>query len=59
VKVTEKLSIDTAHVSLKTLAALNVMEAVAIAIAEPKLNLQRGRWSDATQYYQAADPRAG
>ncbi len=31
---------------------LNISEAIAIAIAEPRLNLQRGRWSDATQYYQ-------
>jgi len=31
---------------------LNIMEAVAIAVSEPRLNLQRGRWGEATQYYQ-------
>lgn len=31
---------------------LNIMEAIAIAIAEPRLNLQRGKWGEATQYYQ-------
>jgi hypothetical protein len=28
------------------------MEAVSIAISEPRLNLQRGRWSDSTKYFQ-------
>ena len=33
--------------------ALNVLEAVTIAIAEPRLNLQRGSWGDdAVQYFQ-------
>jgi hypothetical protein len=31
---------------------LNIMEAVATAIAEPRLNLQRGRWSETKQYFQ-------
>jgi len=32
--------------------ALNILEAVSIAVSEPRLNLQRGKWGDATQYYQ-------
>jgi hypothetical protein len=28
------------------------MEATAIAIAEPRLNLQRGKWGQAKQYFQ-------
>jgi hypothetical protein len=32
--------------------ALNILEAIAIAVAEPRLNLQRGRWGDAQQYFQ-------
>lgn len=52
--VTKKnlLSTDTAKVSQSVEAALNILEAVAIAISEPKLNLQRGRWSDAKKYFQ-------
>jgi hypothetical protein len=46
------LSADTAHIHPTVESALNQLEAVAIAIAEPKLNLQRGRWSDTKQYYQ-------
>lgn len=46
------LSTDTAAVHQTVEAALNIMEAVSIAIAEPRLNLQRGRWSEATQYFQ-------
>jgi hypothetical protein len=48
----ETLSTDTAAVSQKVVAPLNVLEAVAIAIAEPRLNLQRGKWGEATQYFQ-------
>jgi hypothetical protein len=50
-----KLSTDTASVKQSVEAALNIMEAVAIAISEPRLNLQRGRWSDATLYFQYVD----
>jgi hypothetical protein len=42
---TEKLSGDVGHV-------LNILEAVATAISEPRLNLQRGKWGDSKQYYQ-------
>lgn|GEM_PF-4276954 len=45
-------SADTARVSQSIEATLNVLEAVAIAISEPRLNLQRGKWSDATKYFQ-------
>jgi hypothetical protein len=47
-----ELSEDTASVSQSVEAALNILEAVSIAIAEPRLNLQRGRWGDATKYFQ-------
>lgn len=47
-----ELSKDIAEVHQTVEAALNMLEAVSIAIAEPRLNLQRGRWSDTTQYYQ-------
>lgn len=56
VKVKGDLSMEAAQLHLEMVGALNVMEAIAIAIAEPRLNLQRGRWSDATQYFQAIDP---
>ncbi len=47
-----ELSTDTAAVSQTVQAALNVLEAVSIAIGEPRLNLQRGHWGEATQYFQ-------
>jgi hypothetical protein len=56
VNKTNTLAVEAEKVSQETQAALNIMEAVAIAISEPRLNLQRGRWGDATQYYQALDP---
>ena len=49
------LSKDTAAVSQTVEAALNMLEAVSIAIGEPRLNLQRGKWGEATQYYQYWD----
>ena len=52
--VTQKheLSADTAALHETVEATLNMLEAVSIAIAEPGLNLQRGRWGDTTQYFQ-------
>jgi hypothetical protein len=47
-----ELSVDTASVSQSVEATLNILEAVSIAIAEPRLNLQRGKWSEATKYFQ-------
>lgn len=37
--------------------AVDMLEAVSIAISEPRLNLQRGKWNKigATQYYQLGD----
>jgi hypothetical protein len=32
---------------------------VSIAIGEPRLNLQRGKWGEATQYFQYWDRTAG
>jgi hypothetical protein len=47
-----KLSIDTAQLTGSVESTLNLLEAVSIAISEPRLNLQRGRWADATKYFQ-------
>lgn len=46
------LSADTAKIASSVEATLNILEAVSIAIAEPRLNLQRGRWGEVTQYFQ-------
>ena len=46
------LSVDTTAVHPTVEAALNTLEAVSVALAEPRLNLQRGRWPNATQYFQ-------
>jgi hypothetical protein len=46
------LSVDNVDIHGTVIAMLNIMEAVATAIAEPRLNLQRGRWGEAKQYYQ-------
>jgi hypothetical protein len=54
VTTTHQLSTETAAVHQTVEGALNIMEAVAIAIGEPRLNLQRGRWSEATQYFQCS-----
>ena len=49
----ESKLVETADATVVGVATvLNVMEAVSIAIAEPRLNLQRGRWKDIDQYYQ-------
>jgi hypothetical protein len=50
-----ELSKDTAAMHESITAVLNVLEAVTIAISEPRLNLQRGRWGEIKQYYQV-DP---
>lgn len=47
-----ELSTDTASLSSSIESALNILEAISIAVAEPRLNLQRGKWGDATQYFQ-------
>lgn len=46
------LSADTAAVGGRVEATLNILAAVSIAKSEPRLNLQRGKWSDATRYFQ-------
>ncbi len=51
-----QLSTNTAAVHQDMRAALNILEAVATAVASPRLNLQRGRWSEARQYYQVVSP---
>jgi hypothetical protein len=47
-----KLSTDTAGLHTDTGVALNLLEAIAIATSEPRLNLQRGKWGDSIQYFQ-------
>ena len=47
-----QLSSETKAVSASVQEVLNILEAMATAIAEPRLNLSRGHWSEATQYYQ-------
>jgi hypothetical protein len=47
-----KLSADTSAISKNTDAVLNLLEAISIAIAGPRLNLQRGKWNEAKQYFQ-------
>ena len=46
------LSKDIAANKASTVEVLNILEAITIAISEPRLNLQRGRWSGSTQYFQ-------
>ena len=51
------LSSDTATLNQSVEATLNILESVSIAISEPRLNLQRGKWGDATQYFQWCEMR--
>lgn len=51
-----RLSTDTAAIHEKISSSLNILEAITIAVSEPRLNLQRGRWGDAKQYYQSKNP---
>ncbi len=46
------LSADTSKLSGDVASVLNTLEAISIAISEPRLNLQRGKWSSSTQYFQ-------
>ena len=48
------LSADAINANTPTVTALKIMEAVAIAISEPRLNLRRGDWNSApaVQYFQ-------
>lgn len=52
VKQDNTLAADARGANTDVQTALNIMEAVAIAIAEPRLNLQRGKWGNAQQYLQ-------
>ena len=52
------LSADTGAKTESIAATLNILEAVSIAIAEPRLNLQRGKWGDATKYFQWSEDLA-
>lgn len=48
----QELSVDTVNINESIDVTLNILEAVSIAISEPRLNLQRGRWGEATKYFQ-------
>ena len=50
-----QLSADALRVGPTVPVTLNILEAVSIAIAEPRLNLQRGRWGEAEKYFQYWD----
>ncbi len=50
-----QLSTDTAQTHETIASVLNILEAVSIAISEPRQNLQRGRWGDTKQYFQIRD----
>lgn len=52
VKQDNTLLADAMGANTDVQTALNIMEAVAIAIAEPRLSLQRGKWGNAQQYLQ-------
>lgn len=47
-----RLKADNDAVHIEIASALNIMEAVAIAISEPRLNLKRGNWAGAKPYFQ-------
>jgi hypothetical protein len=47
-----ELSADNLRIQEGINSALNILEAVSIAIAEPKLNRQGGRWGESVQYFQ-------
>jgi len=53
-----KLSADTAEMHESVTVVLNILEAVSIAISEPRLNLQRGRWGEVKQYFQVEPDRS-
>jgi len=58
VTAANKLSADVAELGDSLPVVLNILEAISIAISEPRLNLQRGRWGATKQYYQL-DPEDG
>lgn len=51
----DKLSAENAKVAADVPIALNILESMAIAISEPRLNLSRGRWGKVEQFYQPVD----
>jgi len=52
-----KVSTDTGKIHADMAKVLNVLEAIVVAVAEPRLNLQRGCWGNARQYFQVKDKR--
>jgi len=47
--------IDESEEDIPYATILNHMEALAISIAEPRLNLQKGRWGDSVEQFFQAD----
>ena len=59
VKKDNDLSADKDSVHPTIGEALDILEAVAISIAEPRLNLQRGNWAGAKQFFQIGPDGGG
>lgn len=57
--VTKKgvLSADTEGVNITSADAMDILEAVLISVAEPRLNRQGGKFKDADQYLQERDEK--
>ena len=53
-----QLSADTAAASQTIEGLLNTLEAVSIAISEPRLNLQRGKWGGSHQVFSVVGSHA-
>ena len=57
-EMTGGLAADVIEIrNLDVPTALNILEAISMEIAEPRLNRQGGKWGDAVQYYQCRDER--
>lgn len=47
-----ELSAESAVVSQSFEGLLNTLKDVSIAVSEPRLDLQRGKWGEATKYFR-------
>jgi hypothetical protein len=52
VRQNRSLAAGAETLNLSATDTLDILEAVSIAISEPRLNLQRGSWGEAVQYFQ-------
>jgi len=57
VRENSMLSADTNNLSATIAIGLDNLEAIVIAVSEPRLNLQRGKWGQAKKYFQYLDDR--